>query len=67
MFTNNILASVFHIMQLAGFSPPKNPLYIDYDEYLAERKRSKIKYYFKYTTIAIGISVFICLKVKQFF
>ncbi|XP_073846461.1 ankyrin repeat, SAM and basic leucine zipper domain-containing protein 1 isoform X1 [Musca autumnalis] len=52
---------------LAGFSPPKNPLYIDYDEYLAERKRSKIKYYFKYTTIAIGISVFICLKMKQFF
>ncbi|XP_013111678.2 POTE ankyrin domain family member B [Stomoxys calcitrans] len=52
---------------LASFSPPKNPLYIDYDEYLAERKRSKLKYYFKYTTIAIGISVFICLKCRQFF
>uniref|UniRef100_A0A1A9V9R0 SAM domain-containing protein n=1 Tax=Glossina austeni TaxID=7395 RepID=A0A1A9V9R0_GLOAU len=44
---------------LASFSPDKNPLYIDYNEYLAERKRSRIKWYFKYTTIVIGIS---CLK-----
>uniref|UniRef100_A0A1B0BSZ7 SAM domain-containing protein n=1 Tax=Glossina palpalis gambiensis TaxID=67801 RepID=A0A1B0BSZ7_9MUSC len=55
------------ITYLASFSPDKNPLYIDYNEYLAERKRSRIKWYFKYTTIAIGISVFICSKFKRFF
>ncbi|XP_067627206.1 ankyrin repeat, SAM and basic leucine zipper domain-containing protein 1 [Eurosta solidaginis] len=51
---------------LASFSPAKNPLYIDYDEHLAERKRLKLKTYFKYTTIVIGISVFIGLKVRKF-
>ncbi|KAM7346079.1 ankyrin repeat, SAM and basic leucine zipper domain-containing protein 1 [Cochliomyia hominivorax] len=51
---------------LASFSPPKNPLYIDYDEFLAERKRLKLKCYFKYT-LAIGLSVFICLKFKRLF
>ncbi|XP_065368286.1 uncharacterized protein Gasz [Calliphora vicina] len=51
---------------LASFSPPKNPLYIDYDEFLAERKRLKFKCYFKYT-LAIGLSVFICLKFKRLF
>ncbi|XP_036317390.1 uncharacterized protein LOC118732367 [Rhagoletis pomonella] len=52
---------------LATFSPTKNPLYIDYDEYVAERKRLKLSCYFKYTTIVIGISVFICLKVRKLF
>ncbi|XP_053962253.1 uncharacterized protein LOC128865887 [Anastrepha ludens] len=50
---------------LASFSPTKNPLYIDYDEHVAERKRLKLKCYFKYTTIFIGISVFVCLKVGK--
>lgn len=53
--------------QLASFSPIKNPLYIDYDEYVAERKRLKLRCYFKYTSIVIGISVFICLKVRKLF
>ncbi|XP_004534638.1 uncharacterized protein LOC101448315 isoform X2 [Ceratitis capitata] len=52
---------------LSTFSPPKNPLYIDYDEYLADRKRLKLKSYFKYTTIFVGISVFICLKVRKLY
>ncbi|TMW52773.1 hypothetical protein DOY81_002156 [Sarcophaga bullata] len=50
---------------LASFSPSKNPLYIDYDEFLAERKRLKFKCYFKYS-LAIGLSIFICLKFKRF-
>lgn len=57
---------IYLISQLASFSPPKNPLYIDYDEFVAERKRLKFKSYFKYT-LAIGLSVFLCLKVKRFF
>lgn len=52
---------------LSSFSPPKNPLYINYDEYLAERKRLKLKSYFKYTTIFIGVSVFVCLKIRKIF
>lgn len=54
-------------LQLGSFSPPKSPLYIDYNEILAERKRRKVRSYFKYTTIILGISVFICLKCKWFF
>ncbi|XP_018791903.1 PREDICTED: uncharacterized protein LOC108970785 isoform X1 [Bactrocera latifrons] len=52
---------------LSSFSPSKNPLYIDYDEYLAETKRKKLKRFFKYTTIFVGVSVFICLKIRTIF
>ncbi|KAH8355063.1 hypothetical protein KR093_004597, partial [Drosophila rubida] len=55
------------VKYLGSFSPPKNPLYIDYNEILAERKRRKVRSYFKYTTIILGISVFICLKCKWMF
>ncbi|XP_034108271.1 uncharacterized protein LOC117570618 [Drosophila albomicans] len=55
------------VKYLGSFSPPKNPLYINYDEILAERKRSKVRSYFKYTTIILGISVFICFKCKWMF
>ncbi|ALC40897.1 CG2183 [Drosophila busckii] len=55
------------VKYLGSFSPPKNPLHIDYNEIVAERKRRKVRNYFKYTTIILGISVFICLKCKWFF
>lgn len=55
------------ILQLGSFSPPQNLMYIDYNEILAERKRRKVRSVFKYTTIVLGISVFICLKCKWFF
>ncbi|XP_034476916.1 probable serine/threonine-protein kinase DDB_G0278535 [Drosophila innubila] len=55
------------IKYLGSFSPPKSPLYIDYNEIIAERKRRKVRSYFKYTTIILGISVFICLKCKWMF
>lgn len=55
------------IKYLGSFSPPKSPLYIDYNEILAERKRRKVRSYFKYTTIILGISVFICIKCKWMF
>ncbi|KAH8418291.1 hypothetical protein KR222_002985 [Zaprionus bogoriensis] len=55
------------VRYLGSFSPPRSPLYIDYNEILAERKRRKVRSYFKYTTIILGISVFICLKCKWFF
>ncbi|XP_068145790.1 ankyrin repeat, SAM and basic leucine zipper domain-containing protein 1 [Drosophila tropicalis] len=48
---------------LGSFSPKQNPLYIDYPEILAERKRKKVRNYFKYTII-LGISVYICFKCK---
>ncbi|EDW00784.1 ankyrin repeat, SAM and basic leucine zipper domain-containing protein 1 [Drosophila grimshawi] len=55
------------VKYLGSFSPPKNPLYIDYNEIIAERKRRKVRSVFKYTTIVLGISVFICLKCKWLF
>ncbi|XP_023165169.2 protein fem-1 homolog CG6966 [Drosophila hydei] len=55
------------VKYLGSFSPPQNPLYIDYNEILAERKRRKVRSVFKYTTIVLGISVFICLKCKWLF
>ncbi|XP_030554338.1 uncharacterized protein LOC115757988 [Drosophila novamexicana] len=55
------------VKYLASFSPDKSPLYIDYNEILAERKRRKVRSVFKYTTIILGISVFICLKCKWSF
>lgn len=54
------------VKYLGSFSPPQNPLFIDFNEILAERKRKKVRNYFKYTTIILGISVFICLKCKWF-
>ncbi|EDV37861.1 uncharacterized protein Dana_GF13668 [Drosophila ananassae] len=54
------------VKYLGSFSPQKNPLYIDFNEIVAERKRKKVRNYFKYTTILLGISVFICLKCKWF-
>ncbi|BFG06036.1 uncharacterized protein DMAD_04635 [Drosophila madeirensis] len=54
------------VKYLGSFSPAKNPLHIDYDEMLAERKRTTVRRYFKYTTIILGISVFVCLKCKWF-
>ncbi|KAH8402107.1 hypothetical protein KR009_009832, partial [Drosophila setifemur] len=53
-------------LQLGAFSPDKSPLYIDFNEIQAERKRKKVRNYFKYTTIILGISVFICLKCKLY-
>ncbi|XP_030388475.1 transient receptor potential cation channel subfamily A member 1 [Scaptodrosophila lebanonensis] len=55
------------VKYLASFSPPKNPLHIDYNEILAQRKRNKVRKIFKYTTIILGISVFVCLKCKFLF
>ncbi|KAH8336698.1 hypothetical protein KR059_001355, partial [Drosophila kikkawai] len=54
------------VKYLGSFSPAQNPLFIDYNEILAERKRKKVRNYFKYTTLILGISVFICLKCKWF-
>ncbi|XP_017087716.2 ankyrin repeat, SAM and basic leucine zipper domain-containing protein 1 [Drosophila bipectinata] len=54
------------VKYLGSFSPHKNPLYIDFNDIIAERKRKKVRNYFKYTTILLGISVFICLKCKWF-
>ncbi|XP_017061509.1 ankyrin repeat domain-containing protein 27 [Drosophila ficusphila] len=54
------------VKYLGSFSPSQNPLFIDFNEILAERKRKKVRNYFKYTTIILGISVFICLKCKWF-
>lgn len=54
------------VKYLGSFSPSQNPLFIDFNEILAERKRKKVRSYFKYTTIILGISVFICLKCKWF-
>ncbi|XP_017072759.1 uncharacterized protein LOC108109002 [Drosophila eugracilis] len=54
------------VKYLGLFSPTQNPLFIDFNEILAERKRKKVRNYFKYTTIILGISVFICLKCKWF-
>uniref|UniRef100_A0A6P4DX15 Tankyrase n=1 Tax=Drosophila rhopaloa TaxID=1041015 RepID=A0A6P4DX15_DRORH len=54
------------VKYLGSFSPTQNPLFIDFNEILAERKRKKVRNYFKYTTIILGISVFICLKCKWF-
>ncbi|XP_043662960.1 poly [ADP-ribose] polymerase tankyrase [Drosophila teissieri] len=54
------------VKYLGSFSPSQNPLFIDFNEILAERKRKTVRNYFKYTTIILGISVFICLKCKWF-
>ncbi|KAH8284607.1 hypothetical protein KR018_005460, partial [Drosophila ironensis] len=54
------------VKYLASCSPARNPLYIDYNEILAERKRKTVRKYFKYTTIILGISVFLCFKCKWF-
>ncbi|KAH8319846.1 hypothetical protein KR074_007808, partial [Drosophila pseudoananassae] len=54
------------VKYLGSFSPHINPLYIDFNDIIAERKRKKVRNYFKYTTILLGISVFICLKCKWF-
>ncbi|XP_033252432.1 ankyrin repeat, SAM and basic leucine zipper domain-containing protein 1-like isoform X2 [Drosophila miranda] len=54
------------VKYLGSFSPAKNPLHIDYNDILAVRKRTTVRRYFKYTTIILGISVFICLKSKWF-
>ncbi|KAL7738130.1 hypothetical protein ACLKA6_006474 [Drosophila palustris] len=55
------------IKYLGSFSPSKSPLYIDYNEIIEERKRRKVRSYFKYTTLILGISVFICFKCKWVF
>ncbi|XP_055911357.1 uncharacterized protein LOC129945570 isoform X2 [Eupeodes corollae] len=49
---------------LQSFSPAHPPLYIDYDEYLAEKKKNNIRKFFKYTAF-VAVSVAICLKLQK--
>lgn len=49
-------------LQLQGFSPEKSPLHIDYEEYLEEKRKHKVRRCIKYT-LFIGISIVIFLKI----
>lgn len=51
---------------LQSFSPKKPPLYVDYNEYVAEKKRGNIRKYVKYS-IFIGVSLIVCFKMNRIF
>ncbi|XP_055846168.1 uncharacterized protein LOC129912083 isoform X2 [Episyrphus balteatus] len=51
---------------LQSFSPAFPPLYIDYDDYLAEKKKNTTRKILKYTFF-VAVSVVICLKMQKIF
>lgn len=49
---------------LQSFNPDHPPLYIDYDKYLAEKKKTNIKKYCKYTFL-VAVSVVFYFKIQN--
>lgn len=49
---------------LQSFSPSRPPLYIDYDDYVAEKTRVKLNKFFKYI-LFVAVPVVVCLKIQK--